>query len=71
MFKKLVSTILLGTVAAVAYYVYKNRDGAEDKTDDDKVVHFIEDKIDSPVAADAGTAVEKPKRKTKTQTEKS
>ena len=43
MFKKLVKAVVLGTVAAVAYYTYKNRNKDEEKIDDENIVHFIDE----------------------------
>jgi len=47
MFKKLVSTVIIGVAAAVAYHTYKNRNKTERKSEEDKVVHFIEEEGDS------------------------
>ncbi len=70
MFKKLVSTIILGTVAAAAYYLYKNRNGAADKTADDKVVHFIPEASIEKAEAEK-TAEEKATNKARNKKEKS
>jgi len=62
MFRKVFSTLVLGAVAAAAYYAYKNRGKIDGKLEEEKVIHFISE--------DEADASSETKKKAKMETEK-
>lgn len=52
--------LLWGTLAAGAYYLYKNRNKFTDKSDEENVVHYLETVQQPPAAETTEAEVAKP-----------